>query len=47
MENFIDLCLQEKAGVYSFDGTPEDIQPVHQRKLVIAEPNKIIGPKID
>ena len=47
LENFIDLCLQEKAGVYSFDGTPEDIQPVHQRKLVIAEPNKIIGPKID
>ena len=47
LENFIDACLTEEVGVYGFNGTPKDIQPVHQRKLVIAEPNKIVGPKID
>ena len=47
LDNFINACLTEEASIYGFDGTPKDIQPIHQRKLVIAEPNKIIGPKID
>ena len=47
LENFIDMCLQEEASIYGFEGKPKDIQPVHQRKLVIAEPNKIVGPHID
>lgn len=46
LENFINMCLQETATIYGFNGTPKEIQPVHQRKLVIASPNKIIGPKI-
>jgi hypothetical protein len=46
LENFIDSCLSEEVGVYGFNGTPKDIQPVHQRKLVIAKPNTIIGPEI-
>ena len=45
--NFIDQVMTEEVGVYAFDGKPEDVQEVHQRKLVIASPNKIIGPKID
>ncbi len=47
LENFIESCLQEEAAVYGFNGTPKEVQPVHQRKLVIAKPNTIIGPKID
>ena len=47
LENFIDACLTEEATIYGFDGTPEDIQPVHQRKLIVAEPNRRVGPKID
>ena len=47
LDNFINMCLQEEAAINGFDGIPKDVQPVHQRKLVIAEPNKIIGPKID
>ena len=46
LENFIEACLSEEVGVYSFNGTPNDIQPVHQRKLVVAKPNRIIGPEI-
>ena len=46
LENFIEACLSEEVGIYGFKGTPKDIQPVHQRKLVIAKPNKIIGPEI-
>ena len=47
LDNFINMCLQEEAAINGFTGIPKDVQPVHQRKLVIAEPNKIIGPKID
>lgn len=47
LENFIDMCLTEEAAIYGFDGIPKEVQPVHQRRLVVAEPNKIIGPKID
>lgn len=47
LDNFINNCLIEEASIYGFDGTPENIQPIHQRKLIIAKPNKIIGPKID
>ena len=47
LDNFINSCLTEEASIYGFDGTPENIQPIHQRKLIIAKPNKIIGPKID
>ena len=41
------MCLTEEAAIYGFEGTPKDIQPVHQRKLVVADPYKIEGPKID
>ena len=47
LENFIDMCLREEAAIYGFDGIPEDVQQVHQRRLVLAKPNEIIGPKID
>ena len=47
LENFIEQCLEEAAQVYGFNGTPKEIQKVHQRKLVVAKPNRIIGPKID
>ena len=47
LDNFIDMCLTEEAAIYGFEGTPKDIQPVHQRKLVVADPYKIEGPKID
>ena len=47
LENFINACLTEEVGVYSFNGVPEEVQPVHQRKLVLAEPAKRVGPKID
>ena len=46
LENFINACLTEEAAIYGFNGTPKDIQPVHQRKLVIGQPNKIVGPEI-
>ena len=45
--NFIDKVMTEEVGIYSFDGKPEDIQPVHQRKLVISDTKKVFGPKID
>ena len=41
------MCLREEAAIYGFDGIPEDVQQVHQRRLVLAKPNEIIGPKID
>lgn len=47
LDNFINSCLIEEAAIYGFNGTPKDVQEVHQRQLIIAEPNKIIGPKID
>ena len=47
LDNSIWKCLQEEATIYGFTGTPEKIQEVQQRKLVIAKPNRIIGPKID
>lgn len=47
LDNSIWKCLQEEATIYGFTGTPEKIQEVHQRKLVIAKQNSIIGPKID
>ncbi len=46
LENFIYSCLTEEAGIYAFDGMPEHVQEVYQRKLVPASPNKIIGPHI-
>ena len=46
LDNYINMCMEEEAAVYGFNGKPKDVQQVHQRKLVIAEPNKIIGPKI-
>ena len=47
LDNFINMCLQEEASIFGFNGKPKDVQEVHQRKLVIAEPNRVIGPKID
>ena len=47
LDNFINACLSEEAAIYGFNGEPKDIQPIHQRKLVIGKPNKIIGPKIN
>ncbi len=46
LENFIDACLTEEAAVYGFSDSKE-VQPIHQRKLVIGDPHKIVGPKID
>ena len=46
LENFINACLTEEAAIYGFE-QPKEIQPIHPRKLVIGEPNKIVGPKID
>ena len=47
LENFIKACLTEEVSINTFDGTPEYVQPVHQRQLVLGKPNKRIGPKID
>ena len=47
LDNFINACLTEEASIYGFDGIPEDVQQLHQRKLVLAKPNEIIGPKIN
>ena len=47
LENFINSCLTEEASIFGFDGVPEDVQPVHPRRLVLAQPNKPVGPKID
>ena len=46
LENFINACLTEEAAIYGFE-QPKEIQPIHPRQLVIAEPNKRIGPVID
>ena len=47
LENFINSCLTEEAGIFGFGDNPIDVQPVHQRKLTIAKPNKQIGPTIE
>ena len=47
LENFINACLTEEASLYTFGDREVDVQPVHPRKLVLAQPNKIVGPKID
>ena len=47
LDKFINECIKETASIYGFDGKPNDIQQVHQRQLVIGEPNRVIGPKID
>ena len=46
LDNFINACLTEEAGIISFDGVPEDVQPVHQRILKIRDANKVVGPNI-
>ena len=47
VDKFIDMCISEEARIYGFDGVPKEIQEVRQRKLVLAKPNEVIGPKID
>ena len=47
LDNFINKCLEEEAAFYGFTEMPREIQPIHQRKLVVRKPFEIIGPKID
>ncbi len=46
LDNFIASCLSEEIGYYGFGDTPEKVQPVHPRQLVLGDPNKPIGPRI-
>ena len=44
LENFIQSCMTEEATIFG-EGTPNQAQPIYQRKLVPKLPNKIIGGK--
>ena len=46
LENFIAACLSEEASIYAFNGKPDEVQPIHQRQLVIRDPYKVVGPNI-